>query len=68
MLMRLNKSVATINDVLKILDITNLRYYIHTHFNKFRFRIGALNQNFFFFFFFSITFNIFQRQTESNKA
>ena len=47
MLMWLNKSVTTINIMLNILDIMNLRYiyiYIYTY-NKFGFRIGTLNLN-----------------------
>ena len=41
--MWLNKSIAIINSILKILDITSLRFiYI---FNKFGFRIGTFNPN-----------------------
>ena len=39
--MWLNKSVAIINTILKILDITNLRF-IYFFLNKFGFRIGTL--------------------------
>ena len=54
MLIWLNKSVATINAMLKILDIMSLRYththtHTHTHiYNKFGFRIGTINLNMFF--------------------
>ena len=46
--MQLNKSVATINAILKILDIMSLRSIFFK--NKFGFIIGALNPNMSFFF------------------
>ena len=50
MLMQLNKSVVTINDMLKILDISSLKFiYIYIYiYNKFGFRIGDLNLNMYF--------------------
>ena len=42
-LMWFNKSVATINIMFKILDITS--FVIHFFFNKFGFRIGVFNPN-----------------------
>ena len=47
--MQLNKSVATINAILKILDIMSLRSIFFK--NKFGFIIGTLNPNMSFFFF-----------------
>ena len=44
-LTRLNKSVAIINTMFKILDIMSLRYI---YINKFGFRIGVFNLNMFF--------------------
>ena len=44
--MWLNKSIAIINTMLKILDIISLRYiYIYIYINKFEFRLGAFNLN-----------------------
>ena len=48
-LMQLNKNIVTINDMLKILNITGLKYiYIYIYMNKFEFKMGALNPNMFF--------------------
>ena len=46
-LMQLNKNIVTINDMLKILNITSLKY-IYIYINKFEFNMGALNPNMFF--------------------
>ena len=49
--MQLNKNIVTINDMLKILNITSLKYiyiYIYIYINKFEFKMGALNPNMFF--------------------
>ena len=46
MLIRLNKTVAIINVILKILDITSLRFIYFL--NKFGFRIGAFNPKIYF--------------------
>ena len=48
MLMQLNKSVVTINDMLKILDISSLKFIYIYIYNKFGFRIGDLNLNMYF--------------------
>ena len=46
MFMWLNKNIVTINIMLKILDITNLRYiFIYIYINELRFRIGVRNPN-----------------------
>ena len=45
--MQLNKNIVTINVMLKILNITSLKY-IYIYINKFEFNMGALNPNMFF--------------------